>query len=107
MTNSLAVPGNKYGYTYATVSTSACGPREIPAGYTRRNRRNPLRDLWRKAEWALVEVNKIDHEHTSQQLDAIREGVEAARKLADDLAQAAAPFLQQKTAGRANGEAVE
>ena len=49
---------------------------------------------------AMVEVNKIDHVHDDRQLLYIREGVEAARELADRLAKAAEPFLQTAPAAR-------
>jgi hypothetical protein len=64
-------------------------------GYARRNRQNPLRQKLRKVEIAVVEVNKVQYQHSSQELELIRGGVEAARILADDLAHAAEPLLRK------------
>jgi hypothetical protein len=52
-------------------------------GYARRNSRNPLRNLLKVTETAIVELNKVDYRHTASEI--VREGVTAARVLADAL----------------------
>lgn len=92
MSNIIAFPGARRptaNLDYETPSAVRPGY----TGYARRNRQNPLRKLWRTAEFALVEVNKIDYQHNPRELEYIREGVEAARRLADELAIAGAKFL--------------
>jgi hypothetical protein len=73
-------------------------------GYARRNRQNPLRQKLRKVEIAVVEVNKVQYQHSSQELELIRAGVEAARILADDLAHAAEPLLRNCVASETKPE---
>jgi hypothetical protein len=68
--------------------------------YARRNRHNPLRQKLRKAEIAVVEVNKVQYQHSSKELEMIRAGVEAARMLAEELARAAEPILRVAPAAR-------
>jgi hypothetical protein len=51
-------------------------------------------------------VNKVEHQHTSSEMAYIREGVAAARCLADELERAAAPFLQQQPARRTKSDAM-
>ena len=68
-------------------------------GYARRNRQNPLRQKLRRAEIAVVEVNKVDYRHSSDEIDMIRKGVEAARLLAEELARAAQPILRGDASG--------
>lgn len=64
--------------------------------YQKRNRNSPFRRLWYSTESAMVQVNKIEHRHTPEELEYIREGVAAARELADGLEQAAAAILDRK-----------
>ncbi len=58
--------------------------------YPRRNSRNPLRALLRSTETAMVELNKIDYQLSPREIEQVRQGVEAARALADELARIAA-----------------
>lgn len=51
----------------------------------RRNRRNPLRYLLQLTEAAVVELNKVDYQHTAKEMETVREGMVAAKVLADDL----------------------
>jgi hypothetical protein len=73
-------------------------------GYTRRNRQNPLRQKLQLVEIAVVEVNKVQYQHSLKEREWIREGVEAARALVDELAHAAEPFLIKRR--RTNSEAM-
>lgn len=89
MNNVVTFPGKqrRAAKLDCTASTASCG-------YTRRNQRNPLRRLWRDVEFAIVQVNKVDYQHEPDELGYIRDGVQAARQLAVDLASAAAKYLQ-------------
>jgi hypothetical protein len=73
-------------------------------GYARRNRQNPLRQKLRKVEIAVVEVNKVQYQHSADELDMIRQGVEAARVLAEELARAAEPLLRNCVASETKPE---
>ena len=95
MSNVITFPGRS-----ATV-LEAARPLAFPARTpcAKRNRRSPYRKLWYKAEMAFVELNKIDHEHTPEEQEKIRKGVEAAQTLANEMARAAEgiPPKQRRT----------
>jgi hypothetical protein len=64
-----------------------------PEGRTGRGgryRRNPLRRQLRLTSIAMVHLNKIDPQHTADDIEFIRRGVVAARVLADEIARLAA-----------------
>jgi hypothetical protein len=54
----------------------------------KRNRRSPYRRFWQQAEMGFVELNKMEHQRTSDELARIRRGVEAAKALASAMAHA-------------------
>ncbi len=59
----------------------------------------PPQSVQDEAEMAFVELNKIDHEHTPEEQEKIRKGVEAAQTLANEMARAAEgiPPKQRRT----------
>ena len=59
----------------------------------RRNRKSPYRKLWSRTEMGFVELNKINARYSDKEIERIKRGVEAARELADLMADAAAPIL--------------
>jgi hypothetical protein len=61
--------------------------------YARRNRMSPRRQMLRRAEIAVVQLNKVDYQHTDEELEYIRKGVEAVKALAEDIASAAEKVL--------------
>jgi hypothetical protein len=73
--------------------------------YVKRNRNSPYRRLWQQTEMGFVELNKMDHQRTPDELARIRKGVEAAQALAMEMAQAKEKLLAQgrRTKSKAMG----
>jgi len=73
--------------------------------YVKRNRHSPYRRLWQQTEMGFVELNKMDHLRTPDELARIRRGVEAAQALATEMAQAEDKLLAQgrRTKSKAMG----
>lgn len=73
----------------------------------KRNRNSQYRKLWQRAEMGFVELNKVDWIHSDQEREYIREGVAAARQLADRMEAAAEGLgLVEAPTGRATAPGV-
>lgn len=101
--NVIKFPGRSAGRDQAQQPAFAAPA--VGSGYVRRNRRSPYRRLWYRTEMAFVELNKIEHRYTPDELEKIRKGVEAARTLAEEMARAAEPILRPRQR-RTNSEAM-
>jgi hypothetical protein len=95
MSNILTFPGGKAA-PRAVGNPSFDYSRPTPQPLPKRTRLSPYRQNWRYAEVAFVELSKVDHAHTEEEIAYVRRGVEAAQLLAKDMTAAAEKLLSKQ-----------